>query len=141
MPETGCEDEIFSKGILRGALVAFSAIFSAVICPARPLNSGPPRTPADSSTVEGKFRLHKFEKAIGEERCTIQQNASGVEVTSSFSHSRIARSKVAPTSKLRATADLPPAFFSIRGDVAGVPGSTHPSRQSTAASLSLSEER
>ena len=101
----------------RGTRVAFSTIFFAVISPLSPQTSASSAPPADSSTVEGKFRLHKFEQAIGEERYTIQQNAGAVEVASSFEFTDRG-SRVSLTAKLRAAADLTPAFFSIQGDVA-----------------------
>jgi hypothetical protein len=73
--------------------------------------------PRNSSSVEGKFRLHKFEQPIGEETYFILQDANGVQVTSSFEFTDRG-TKVPLTAKLRTAADLTPTFFSIQGSVA-----------------------
>jgi imidazolonepropionase-like amidohydrolase len=106
---------LFSPEIRRrGLQVALIAVFLGASASADSQISG---TPAGSSTVEGKFRLHKFEQSIGEERYRIQKSANGVEVTSSFEFTDRG-TKVPLTAKLRTAADLTPSFFSIQGDVA-----------------------
>ena len=108
----------FHPGIARrGALAAFSSILFVVTALARPQATGASAPPATSSSVEGKFLLHKFEQAIGEERYSIQQSAGGVEVTSAFEFTDRG-AKVPLTAKLKAASDLTPSFFSIQGDVA-----------------------
>ena len=108
----------FSTGIRRrGVVAAFGTMILAGAASAGPQTSGTSGSTSGPSTVEGKFRLHKFEQAIGEERYSIQRSASGVEVTSSFEFTDRG-TKVPLTAKLRTAADLTPSFFSIQGDVA-----------------------
>ncbi len=99
------------------ALVACSANFASAAPGSNRRTLDSRLVPDKSVNLEGKFRLHKFEQAIGEERYSIQQSASGVEVASSFEFTDRG-TKVPLTVKLKAAADLTPSFFSIQGDVA-----------------------
>jgi imidazolonepropionase-like amidohydrolase len=104
----------------RAALCLF-AFAAALTCTAsrahRQQSDATAPAPKNSSKVEGKFRLHKFEQAIGEETYSILQEANGVQVTSSFEFTDRG-TKVPLTAKLQTKTDLTPTFFSIQGSVA-----------------------
>jgi imidazolonepropionase-like amidohydrolase len=74
-----------------------------------------PPAPASANVIErGKFRLHKFEQAIGEETYTIQQNDAGLTVTSNFEFKD--RNTAVPLSAtLKLSPDLTPQQFDIKG--------------------------
>ncbi len=65
-------------------------------------------------TEQGKFRLHKFEQAIGEETYTIQQNGAGLTVTSNFEF-KDRNTSVPLSATLALNSDLTPQQFNIKG--------------------------
>lgn len=75
--------------------------------------------PAPSSSVveSGKFRLHKFQQAIGEETYEIKPDGKALIVTSTFKFTD--RGTAVPLdATLRLRADLTPESFSIKGKIA-----------------------
>lgn len=64
----------------------------------------------------GKFRLHKFEQPIGEETYTIRREGDGIVVTSSFEFTDRG-TNVPLSAELRASQDLTPTSFTIKGNV------------------------
>jgi imidazolonepropionase-like amidohydrolase len=71
--------------------------------------------PAPANAIEqGKFRLHKFEQAIGEETYSIQQKGVSLVVTSSFQF-KDRNTPVPLTATLKLSQDLTPQQFDIRG--------------------------
>jgi hypothetical protein len=105
----------------------FTLLLIALVAPGATFGNSASRTdshirsstslPDKFSSLEGQFRLHKFEQAIGEEHYSIQQSGDTVEVTSSFEFTDRG-TKVPLTVRLKAAGDLTPSFFSIQGDVA-----------------------
>src|SRR5258705_8359136 len=64
----------------------------------------------------GKFRLHKFEQAIGEETYTITRDGDSLVVKSTFEFTDRG-SRVPLTAELRTGPDLTPQTFNIKGKV------------------------
>lgn len=62
----------------------------------------------------GKFRLHKFEQAIGEETYEVRRDGTSLITTVQFEFTDRG-SKVPLTATLRSTADLTPQSFQIKG--------------------------
>lgn len=72
-------------------------------------------TPAPSNAVEeGKFRLHKFEQAIGEETYSIQRQGDSLIVSSNFQF-KDRNTPVPLTATLKLNQDLTPQQFDIKG--------------------------
>jgi imidazolonepropionase-like amidohydrolase len=71
------------------------------------------QTPASES---GKFRLHKFEQAIGEESYTIKPDGDALVISSTFEFTDRGR-KVPLSAELRTGRDLTPESFNIKGRV------------------------
>ena len=70
--------------------------------------------PTTSPIERGKFRLHKFEQAIGEESYQIQQSGPGLLLISDFKF-KDRFTEVPLTTRLELTADLTPQKFDIKG--------------------------
>jgi imidazolonepropionase-like amidohydrolase len=71
--------------------------------------------PAPANAIEqGKFRLHKFEQAIGEETYSIQRNGESLVLTSNFQF-KDRNTPVPLTATLKLSQDLTPQQFDIRG--------------------------
>ncbi|MDQ2855965.1 MAG: hypothetical protein M3R68_06530, partial [Acidobacteriota bacterium] len=64
----------------------------------------------------GKFRLHKFEQAIGEESYTIKRDGDSIVVNTTFEFTDRG-TEVPLTAVLRTRRDLTPTNFSIKGSV------------------------
>jgi len=69
----------------------------------------------DEVTETAKFRLHKFEQAIGEETYTITRDSDTVTLNSTFLFTDRGR-KVPLEANLHATRDYEPLSFAIRGN-------------------------
>jgi len=76
--------------------------------------------PAFTQTIEqGKFRLHKFEQSIGEEKYTIQSDGNSLNVSMDFKF--VDRgSPVMLTASFHAAPDLTPQSFHIAGNTSRV---------------------
>lgn len=99
------------KDIFR--IVAIVLLSAAASWPATP------QQPADTSTLieQGKFTLHKFEQAIGEETYAIRRDGDSLAVQMDFRFTD--RSTTVPlTAKFRSAPDLTPQSFEIKGKTA-----------------------
>ena len=77
----------------------------------------PAPTPQAAIIESGKFRLHKFEQAIGEETYEISRDGDSVVVKSNFKFTD--RGTPVPlTTTLRTSQDLTPEAFEIKGSTA-----------------------
>lgn len=75
------------------------------------------QTTASAPVVEsGKFRLHKFEQAIGEESYEVRREGDSLVVTSNFEFTDRTR-RVPLTARLRTRQDLTPEAYEIKGSV------------------------
>jgi len=72
------------------------------------------QTPAGELVESGKFRLHKFEQAIGEERYEVRREGTSLVTTVRFEFTDRG-AKVPLTAALRSAADLTPQSFEIKG--------------------------
>lgn len=94
--------------------IAASVLLSTAACwPATPQQS------ADTSTLveQGKFTLHKFEQAIGEETYEIRREGDSLAAQINFQFTD--RSTTVPlTAKFRSAPDLTPQSFEIKGKTA-----------------------
>jgi imidazolonepropionase-like amidohydrolase len=73
-----------------------------------------PASASASAVEQGKFRLHKFEQAIGEETYSIQQEGSSLLLTSNFQF-KDRNTPVPLTATLRLGPDLTAQQFEIKG--------------------------
>jgi hypothetical protein len=96
-----------SKPLWQVLAVAFGALALAV-------PSAAPQAGADS-TEQGKFVLHKFEQAIGEETYTITRNGDRFEAKINFKFTDRGRA-VPLEATLQTAADLTPQKFEIKGN-------------------------
>jgi imidazolonepropionase-like amidohydrolase len=80
-----------------------------------PVPSGP--TSQTASLEQGKFRLHKFEQAIGEESYQIQQIGASQVLTSDFKF-KDRFTEVPLTTRLELASDLTPQKLEIKGKTA-----------------------
>src|SRR5579864_5211697 len=96
-------------------LVAF-VILCAAFLPARPAQQSP-STDASPIIEQGKFTLHKFEQAIGEETYEIRRDGDSLAVKMDFKFTD--RGRAVPLSAtFRGAQDLTPEAFEIKGDTA-----------------------
>ena len=97
-------------------LLAFTVVFSSAAL--QPQTVQPPSSPKSAQVVEqGKFTLHKFEQAIGEETYEITRDGDSLTVKMDFKFTD--RGHPVPLSAtLRAAQDLTPQAFEIKGDTA-----------------------
>jgi imidazolonepropionase-like amidohydrolase len=95
-----------SKLLLQSIAVAFCVLALAV----------PDATPqaGTESTEHGKFVLHKFEQAIGEETYTLTRNGAGFDAKISFKFTDRGRA-VPLEASLESAADMTPVKFEIKG--------------------------
>jgi imidazolonepropionase-like amidohydrolase len=93
----------FCAGLISSTLL----VFSTAAVPAQTASPAP-------ATETGKFRLHKFEQAIGEETYTITHDAGTLTLKSDFSFTD--RGSTVPlTATLKAGDDYTPQNFTIQG--------------------------
>src|SRR5579864_8149568 len=96
-------------------LVAF-VILCAAFLPARPAQQSP-STDASPIIEQGKFTLHKFEQAIGEETYEIRRDGDSLAVKMDFKFTDRGR-PVPLSATFRGAQDLTPPAFEIKGDTA-----------------------
>ena len=97
------------------SLVAFVIVCAAVV-PARPAQQSP-STDASPVVEQGKFTLHKFEQAIGEETYEIRRDGDSLAVKMDFKFTDRGR-PVPLSATFRGQQDLTPQAFEIKGDTA-----------------------
>src|SRR5205807_1681782 len=88
----------------------FLSVFPLLLTSAGALGQTP--QPIES----GKFRLHKFEQAIGEESYSVTRDGDSLVINSNFLFTDRG-SKVPLTATLRTRQDLTPETFDIKGSV------------------------
>ena len=93
-------------------------VFACAILTAVPSESAAQSTPDASPVVEqGKFTLHKFEQAIGEETYEIRRDGDSLAVKIDFKFTDRG-SPVPLTTTFRSAQDLTPQAFEIKGRIA-----------------------
>jgi imidazolonepropionase-like amidohydrolase len=93
-------------------------VFACAILTAVPSESAAQSTPDASPVVEqGKFNLHKFEQAIGEETYEIRRDGDSLAVKIDFKFTDRG-SPVPLTTTFRSAQDLTPQAFEIKGRIA-----------------------
>jgi len=92
--------------------------FLSVLLPAQTPSPAP--APASASET-GKFRLHKFEQAIGEETYTITRDGGTLTLKSDFAFTD-RWTKVPLTATLKAADDYTPQSFTIQGKTSRMSG-------------------
>ena len=98
-------------------VAAFTCPVSTAVPPAFAAPQQPARSDASELVEQGKFTLHKFEQAIGEETYEIRRDGDALAVKVDFKFTD--RGSPVPLSvTFRGAQDLTPQFFEIKGRTA-----------------------
>jgi len=98
-------------------LLAISACLLSALVPSALATSQQPATESSAIVEQGKFTLHKFEQAIGQETYEIRRDGDALAVKVDFKFTD--RGTAVPlTATFRGAADLTPQAFEIKGQTA-----------------------